>query len=419
MTGATPTRVVFLGGGYATLHAFRTMVAHGRGRHLNITVISADDCHNFHGFTGEVVAGLLPVGVTRTPLTAVLPGAAFLHGRAVSVDRARRTVLVEPEDGGPARTIDYDELVVATGGREPLERIPGMAEHGYTLRAPGEFERLLERLAGIGLDPTDHRPVAVIGAGMAGVELAAAIADRFRAADAPNPVLLVHSGAAPLPGLRRSHRRVAVRADRELTRLGVQVITGATVTRVLDGGIEFADGSATPVAAVLATTGQRAVVIPGLADLPRDDTGRLVADAMLRVAPGIWAAGDAARVAHPVTGDPVPANALWAIKAGAVMGRNISRIAAGRGPKPLRYRGLGQAMAFGIGRSATELYGLPIPGIIGWVLRLCLFLRFMPQRRRAAQVLGSLLGLRVRGRYALPRPVSSAPQPERALVSAR
>ena len=406
MSGQRPVRVVMLGGGYATVHAYRAIAARRGGRTVRVTVVSADDCHNYHGFTGEVMAGLLPLELTRTPLAQILSRAEFVHGRVVRIDRTDRLVRVEPMDGTPAYSIGYDQLIVATGGREPLDRIPGMAEHGYTLRAPGEFERLLVRLSAV-LSPavgsrSTVEPVAVVGGGMAGVELAAAIADRVRASGALNPVLLLHSGPAILPDVRRDHPRVAARAERELARLGVHIRCDAAVVGVRVGGIELPGGTWIPVAAVLATTGQRAVVIPGLDGLSRDRGGRLIADANLSVAPGIWAAGDAARVPHPTTGAPVAANALWAIKAGAVMGRNVSRVVNGRRPRALRYRGLGQAMAFGIGRSATELYGIPIPGVLGWVLRLGFFLRFLPQRSRALQVLAALGSVPSRGRFGLP-----------------
>jgi len=176
----------------------------------------------------------------------------------------------------------------------------------------------------------------------------------------------VHSGTAVLPGLRADHRAVAARADRQLVRLGVRI---------------------------------RTVAVPGLESLPHDVGGRLVTDETLLVAPGVWAAGDAARVAHPRTGKPVAASALWAIKAGAHLESNLARVIEGRRPRVFRYRGLGQAMAFGIGRSASEFYGVPIPGIAGWLLRLGFFLPLMPQRRRAVTVLRSLLSLPFRGRF--------------------
>lgn len=413
----TTTRVVMIGGGYATLHAYRALTRRVGGDDIAITVVSADAWHNFHGFTGEVVAGLLPLAVTRTPLVEVLPRADFVHGRVVRVDLAQRVVIAQPAAGGAERRIPFDELVVAAGGREPVDQVPGMAEHGFTLRAPGEFQRWLERLSMIATpsaidqparEPADHEAVVIAGGGMAGVELAAAVADRLRVAGVDNPVLLVHSGAEILPGLRPDQPSVAARAERELVRLGVQIHTGRRIIAVADTGVELSDGTYLPVAAVLGTIGQAPVALPGLESLPHDSSGRLITNATLAVAPGIWAAGDTARVLHPRTGKPVPANALWAIKSGGMLGRNLSRAIAGRRPRPFGYRGLGLAMAFGLGRSATEMYGIPIPGLAGWLLRLGFFLRFMPQRRRAAAVVAALARVPLRGRYAMPQ---ASPEP--------
>ena len=147
---------------------------------------------------------------------------------------------------------------------------------------------------------------------------------------------------------------------------------------------------------MLATTGQRPVRLPGLGDDLRDLQGRLTTASDLTVtgpdgrpAAGgrLWAAGDAARVLHPSTGDPVPANALWAIKGGHRLGANVARAMTGRPTRPFTYRGLGRAASFGLGRSVSELYGIPFTGLTAWVLRLAFFLRFMPSRRTAAATL--------------------------------
>jgi len=251
----------------------------------------------------------------------------------------------------------------------------------------------------------------IAGGGMAGVELAAAVADRFRSTGAKNPVVLVNSGAQVLSDLRTERPAVAAAADRELVRTGVTVRTGLRVVAVGLDEVVLSDGSHQPAVAVLATTGQRPVALPGLESLPHDRHGRLITDAALRVAPGVWAAGDAARVIHPGSGKPVPANALWAIKAGGHLGRNLSRAVRGRPPRAFRYRGLGQAMGFGIGRSATELYGISIGGAAGWLLRLAFFLRYMPSRRRAAAVIGCLLSLPFCGRFGASMIVDDAVAP--------
>ncbi len=391
-----PMRVVLIGGGYVSLFAYRSLRRAIRAGRVRVTVVSADDHHNFHGFTGEVVAGHLPYRLTRSSLPSLLPSAEFVHGTVLRVDSGRRAVVVRPAGGAPDLIVGYDQLVVGAGGREPLDEIPGLRRHGFSLRAPGEFGRFLNRLdeaAG------GSEPVVIVGGGLAGVELAAAVAGRLRFQRRENGVVLVHPGADVLPDLAGGQPRLVATARRELRRLGVRVVPNTRVRAVDGGGVRLDDGSAIPAALVLATHGQRPIRIPGLGSLPRDDRARLITDPQLRVTENIWAAGDVARVVHPVTGEPVTANALWAIKAGAHLGRTLSRLAAGRRPRRFRYRGLGRAMSFGIGRSAAELYGVPICGVVGWVLRLAFFLRFMPRRRQALGVVAALASLPFRGRF--------------------
>ncbi len=154
--------------------------------------------------------------------------------------------------------------------------------------------------------------------------------------------------------------------------------------------------------------------VPGL-DVHRDPRGRLVTRPDLSVVDGVWAAGDAACVVHPTSGEPVPANALWAIKGGEHVGRNLARTApAGAPTRPFAYRGLGQAASFGFGRSISELYGIPFTGWLAWVLRLTFFLRFMPSRRRAAQVAADFARHAAYGR----RPADPAPSRD-AVADAR
>ncbi len=395
MTG--PRRVVLLGGGYVTVYAYRTLARRLRREiargDLEIVVISADDAHNFHGFTGEVLARILPYQATRTPLAEACPRARVIRASVRRVDPHTRTVTYRPVTGGPSRRIRYDEVVVGLGGREPVESVPGLAEHGYALRAPGDLSHLSARLTGLiesaRLDLREST-VVVVGGGLAGVEMAAAISDagahRLR-------VVLVHGGDRLLPELAASQPRLVRYAERQLTRHGIEVRLGTRLVSVTEHGAFLADGSFILAGTVLATVGQAPVTVPGLEPLPHDDRGRLETTTDLRgrgQIGGLWAAGDAARVAHVRTGEPVPANALWAIKAGAHVGRNLARVLRGRPPRRFRYLGLGQAASFGLGCSVAELYRVPFTGVVAWLLRVSFFARFMPSRRRAVRVLGQL-----------------------------
>ena len=229
-------RVVLLGGGYVTLHAYAGLMRHAgravRRGDVQVVVISIDDAHSFHGFTGEVLAGLLPYDRTRTPLVEAMPHAHVVLGRATAIDPERRLVryeLVDGTDESPTeRVLDYDALVIGTGGREPAAAVPGLAEHGFTLRAPGDIAVLTERIR----EAAAHRgirrhTVVVAGGGLAGVEMAAAVADL---GGARVRVELVHSGDAILPELRDDQPRLARRAEQELERLGVRAVSYTHLT---------------------------------------------------------------------------------------------------------------------------------------------------------------------------------------------
>lgn len=383
-----PRRVVLLGGGYVTLHACTALVRRSRGMlrdgTLEIVVVADSPVHHFHGFTGEVAAGLLPAHLTQTPLTEAMPRATVLHARVERVDLAARTVTYRTVDGGEPGTTAYDALVIGTGGGEPVDEVDGLDGRGLTLRRPGGLEALASAAEAVEAAPDDPEPVLVVGGGLAGVELAAALADR--AGGRPGRVVLVQRGERVVPDLHAHRPRLARRCEDELARLGVDVRTGVEVLAVDAAGADLSDGTRVATRTVLATTGQRPVRLPGTEPLSRDERGRLRTLPDLTVRDGVWAAGDAARVVHPRTHRPVPANALWAIKAGDQVGRNVARALQGRPGAPFRYLGLGQGAAFGVGHGIAEVWGVGVVGPLAWLLRLVFFLRFLPSRRRALAV---------------------------------
>lgn len=373
---------MLLGGGYVTLHAYRSVVrrlgrAVQRGE-VEIVVISPDPSHRFHGFTGELIAGMVDRDRLATPLIQAMPLARVIIGRVVGVDPDGRRVSFRIGGDDAFSTLTYDHLVIGTGAKEPTSEVPGLDRYGFTLRGPDEIGRLADHLAA---EPGS--PVVVAGGGIAGVELAAAIGDRG------HPVTLVSSRERLLAEWSDQPRLVA-RAEAELPRLGVTVVAGVRVAEVTPTAIRFADGRTLPARTVVAATGQRPVGIAGLESL-HDERGRLRTSDTLAVTEGVWAAGDAARVAHPVTGDPVAANALWAIKGGGQIGRAIAAELSGGRAARFGYRGLGRAGSLGLGKGIAELYGVPMTGVLAWTMRLVFFLRFMPSRRRAAGVVADIV----------------------------
>ena len=376
-------RVVILGGGYSSIWCYRAL-RRWMGASADITVVAPFSDHVFHGWTAEVLDGDLDPSLQASPLTECVPKAERVRGWATRVDPQRREVEVEWR--GERTVVAYDQLVVATGAQDRTAPVPGMAEHGWPLRFPGQVEELLGHLAGLeagpAADAVEQRrrsTIVVVGAGFAGTEAAAALGRRYGDS---RRVVLVSSTSAVVP-LWQDQARLQERLLRNLADAGVEVLTDTRVAEVDPRGVRFGDGSRIEAATIVSAIGNSVSVLPGLERF-QDPEGLLAVDDCLRVTDGVWSAGDVAAVRS--RGARAPKEALWAIRAGTTVGRNIARTARRAAPRRFGFRGLGTVAAFAPGRSVATIWGVQLPEAVGWLVRGAFFLWYVPSRRTAAKI---------------------------------
>jgi NADH dehydrogenase len=403
-TTAEPVEIVVLGGGYVGLWSTRSIARGLRGRlargDVRITLISAMDHHAFHGWTAEVITGDVLPWHARVPIGELVPAAVrTIFGEVTAVDLTERQVTVRTSDGD--RTVPYQHLVVAVGSRDARNRIPGLREHGWSVKDDhqlGALNRHLAEVAALAVEAEaagrERLLTAVVaGGGLAGTEMASAIMERLRdeiaerhelhgTRDAGLPrVVLVHSHDQLVADM---HPRVARYATRQVLKAGISVMYRRRLAAVTPEGATLEDGSRIPSATVLSTLGQDVVQLPGTEHLPRDERRRLVTDEFLQVTANVWAGGDVGAVPRPKGGgEYCRSDALWAIAHGKHLGANVARAVAGRPQVAFNYRGLGRAASLGVGAGAGELHGVPLIGWPSWLMRWVLFHWFMPSRRVA------------------------------------
>lgn len=284
-------RVVLVGGGALALDAY-ALLAQRRRRAvrqggLEIVVITPHEHLSLPGFVREVVAGILPLAATRVPLRDAMPRAVVIPAMVTYVDRLRRVVTyarLGAAGSGAVERLRYDELVV-DGGRLEASTLPGLPEHGFTLRGSGDLGRLLARLRLLETSaPPALTDVVVVHNGLESEKLAVALAER------PGPIAgrRVHL-VPPVPaGTGRVVSGTGMRYDRDLERLGVLVHRHVHLTAVGRHHAALSDGRLLPTALVLATGRPRSVPLAGLESLPADPRR----PSELALAPGVWAAGD-------------------------------------------------------------------------------------------------------------------------------
>ena len=179
--------------------------------------------------------------------------------------------------------VAYDRLVIATGARPFVPPVPGLTgEKVAVLREFADLENLRSRLDG------NCRKVAVLGGGVLGLELAAALLERGL------EVTVVEAAPAIMPrNLDADASRAVLEYLQKLPKLALRF--GVSASGWDGEKLALSDGTAVEADLVCVSAGVRANIGLAAAAGIKCDRGIVVDDAM-RVpgADGVFAAGDVA-----------------------------------------------------------------------------------------------------------------------------
>ncbi len=317
--------IVLVGGGHA--HALvlkRLGMAPLAGARL--TLVNPGTTAPYSGMLPGHIAGHYPLEALQIDLhrLARFAGARLIDGRAVALDRKAREVVVETAAG--RRRLGYDIASLDIGVTSDMPQLPGFAEHACPAKPLDAFAARWEAYVAA---PGEGR-VVVIGAGVAGVELAMAARHRLAGAGVQPAVTLVDAAKA-LAALGGGAR---ARLFETLRQAGITVIEAARVSRIEAGAVMLEDGRALPADFIIGAGGAR----------PHDwlsQTGLALEKGFVRVGadlrsvtdPAIFAVGDCTHF-EP---DPRPKAGVYAVRAAPVLEENLRRSVAGEARlKPFR-----------------------------------------------------------------------------------
>ncbi|CAM4416795.1 NADH dehydrogenase-like proteinc/MT1860 [Mycobacterium basiliense] len=256
-----------------------------------ITVLSAKPFHDIRvrNYEADLTECRIPLADVLDPV-----GVGHITAEVVGIDSDAKTVTTSC-----GRTYGYDRLVLASGSRLIKPDLPGLAEFGFDVDSYDAALRLQHHLQSLATGPPTiaAATVAVVGAGLTGIETACELPSRLEAlfagrAGTPRVVLVDHNrwvgsdmGAAARPVIEQA-----------LSDNGVQTRTGVSVAAVSAAGVLLSSGERLEAGTVVWCAGMRASSLTQQLAVRRDRLGRIEVDDYLRATgvPAIFAAGDVA-----------------------------------------------------------------------------------------------------------------------------
>ncbi|KHL70754.1 NADH dehydrogenase [Pseudomonas flexibilis] len=390
-------RIVIVGGGAGGLELAtrlgRTLGKRGKAR---VTLVDANLTHLWKPLLHEVAAGSLNAAENELNYVAQAKWNHFEFqiGRLESLDRAAKRIGLAAtlDEAGhelvPARSLDYDTLVIAIGSRTNDFGTPGVAEHCILLDTTAQAKRFHRQLLSHYLSAhargqdDGNVSVAIVGAGATGVELAAELhnaalglaAYGLKGIQPQNmKITLIEAGPRVLPALPE---RISVPVHKTLEKLGVTVLTSAPVKQADADGMTLATGEVIPASLKVWAAGVKAPeFLKGLDGLESNRINQLLVRPTLQTTldDNIFALGDCA--ACPLDDGSernVPPRAQAAHQQASLLARSLKLRLAGQPLPTFRYRDYGSLVSLSRFSAVGNLMGNLMGSVQleGWLARM-------------------------------------------------
>jgi NADH dehydrogenase len=397
--------IVILGGGFAGTYCARALRAVFQGdTDKNVALLADQNAMLFHPMLAEVSGSSISPLHVVTSLRQFCRGTSIFMGGVDDVDLEQKTVSFMTNRFVPPATLKFEHLVLAIGSVVDVSRVPGMPEHGYLMKTVGDAIRLrtdvLERLeaASIVKDESIRRRLltfVIVGGGYSGVETAGQIWDLLRDAQRFYPrinpkefrLVLIHSGAYLLPQIGEELGKYC---ELELKKRGIEVRLNTRVTAITAERAILNNGETIETNTVVTTVGNAThPVVKSLIDRYQlsVDKGRLNTEPTMQVKgyKNLWAAGDCSAV--PLEDASIsPATAQFAMRQGALLGKNIVASQSSKPLEPFRYKSLGEMASLGHRNAVGKVLGFNVSGFLGWLMWRATYLYKLPGLEQKSKV---------------------------------
>ncbi len=330
---------------------------------VRVTVINPGPTAPYSGMLPGFVAG----HYTRDELDidlvklARFAGARLIDGAATAIDRTAQTVTVP---GRPP--IAYDTLAIDVGITSAMPQMPGFSTHAIPAKPLGTFATRWDTFR----NSTTEPQIAIIGGGVAGAELAMAMAHALRD-KSPKVSLIERERVLTTLGYKARQMMLAALTDAQ-----IDIIEDAHVTEVFAEGIVLGDGRTIRSDFTTGAAGAKPHDWIGTTGLDLKD-GFITVDANLQTSdPNVFAVGDCAHL----SANPRPKAGVYAVREAPVLYDNLRAVLSGGDLRPYKpQRDYLKLISLGDKSALAEKFGTARKGSLLWKLKDYIDRKFMNQ----------------------------------------
>lgn len=390
-------RIVIVGGGAGGLElATRLGKTLGKKGTANVTLVDANLTHIWKPLLHEVAAGSLNSYEDELNYVAQAKWNHFQFqlGKMTGLNREARQIHLAAtlDENGlelvPARSLDYDSLVISVGSTTNDFNTLGAAEHCLFLDSRKQAEKFHQQLLNHYLrahagqvDHTQEITVAIVGAGATGVELAAELHNAAHELAAYGlgkikpenlRITVIEAGPRVLPALPE---RIGGPVHKTLEKLGVTVLTDAAVSEVTADSLITASGLVIPATLKVWAAGIRAPAF--LQEIDGLETNRIN---QLQVLPtlqttrdeNIFAFGDCAACPQKGSDRNVPPRAQAAHQQASLLVQSLKLRIEGKSLPEYKYTDYGSLISLSKFSAVGNLMGNLTGSVMleGWLARM-------------------------------------------------
>lgn len=367
-------KIVILGGGFGGLYtAIKLAQFPWQESNPEIVLIDKNDRFLFSPLLYELITDEMQSWEVAPSYYELLSNTSirFLQDTVIEIDDTTRQISLKNNGD-----LSYDYLVMALGGKTPVNQVSGASDFAIPFRTLEDAYRVKEKLRVLENSDLEAIRVVVVGGGYSGVELALKVADRL---GKRGKIRIVDRGSEILSDSPEFNRKTAEKALRDRT-IWTDLETEVTNITEKDISLSYKNQIDTiPVDLVLWTVGTKPVMLEKKFPFATNAQGKIEINSYLQVKDNsvVWALGDLVEC-YDQQGKKLPATAQVAFQQADYCAWNIWATIENKPLLAFKYQPLGEMLALGKDSAAISGLGLSLGGGLGYLARRLIYLYRLP-----------------------------------------